>query len=222
MQPEKQLEKLHEVMEVLNKENVTPEEVAKLFELTLKSIETIKSQMQDYISSTHGEILDKTRGAVDDLSTIKEQVSFLSDTLKDTKFTVKEKLDALVLKVFKEIKRVEDLIPDLPDLSPLEGKLFEMDGRIPKLDEGEQIVEKINALPTNTQEFKIDADHIKNLPKVIQSMGGVGGAGIRSLTAGRNIAIDANPYSPGVSLDITVSAIAPSSPVENQLWIQTS
>lgn len=36
------------------------------------------------------------------------------------------------------------------------------------LDSGEQIVDKINALPTNDEEKKIDALHIKNLPKEVQ------------------------------------------------------
>jgi len=41
-------------------------------------------------------------------------------------------------------------------------------------DTGEQIVEKINDLPTDEDELKIDASHIKNLPKMVKNeVGGV-------------------------------------------------
>lgn len=44
---------------------------------------------------------------------------------------------------------------------------------IPVLDSGEEIVEKINDLPTDDNDLKIDAKHIKNLPKSeTRNMGG--------------------------------------------------
>lgn len=64
---------------------------------------------------------------------------------------------------------LEEVKKEIPTLSQLEE-------RIPEL--GEPIVEAINELPTDDDELKIDASHIKNLPKQHQSYGG---GGVRNL-----------------------------------------
>lgn len=56
-------------------------------------------------------------------------------------------------------------------------------------DKAEKIVEKINELPTDNEDLKIDASHIKNLPKI---NGGnyFGGSGIKEVIAGTGITVD--------------------------------
>lgn len=55
-----------------------------------------------------------------------------------------------------EEKIVKDVLSQLPE---------------PALDTGELIVDKINELPTDDDDLKIDASHIKNLPKSRQGGG---------------------------------------------------
>jgi hypothetical protein len=94
------------------------------------------------------------------------------------------------------------------------------------LDDGEEIVEKINDLATDDDDLKIDAKHIKNLPK---PQGGRYGGGavnspIKGLVAGNNIEIEDDPTFAGfknISLtpQITVALTAPANPEVGDLWI---
>lgn len=100
------------------------------------------------------------------------------------------------------------------------------------LDDGETIVEKINAISTegdDADEYKIDWEHIKGAPKksdVMQYVGG--GPGIHGITsANANITITDDPVYAGhkkltFSPQITVSPTAPSNPNTFDLWIDTS
>lgn len=89
-------------------------------------------------------------------------------------------------------------------------------------DTGMDIVDKINELDTKP-ENQIDASHIKNLPKVVNTLVG-GTSGVKGLTAGNhNIVIDDDPVLAGhkritFTPDITVSLTAPSNPYVTQLW----
>lgn len=85
------------------------------------------------------------------------------------------------------------------------------------LDNGEQIVDKINALPTEDDEDKIDFSHIKNvhLPEKVKNSG-TGGSG--KYVAGQNIKLDLNI----VSLNIPIQPTAPSNPQIGDFWVDSS
>ena len=104
-------------------------------------------------------------------------------------------------------------------LDGLDGKNG-LDGKDGSPDTAEDIVAKINELPTDEDDFKIDAKHIKNLPKVENRpnaigvsnkyldqlldvdltgvtktdgkyvLGSGGGSGVQSIVAGTNITVD--------------------------------
>jgi len=64
------------------------------------------------------------------------------------------------------------------------------DGKDGSPDTGEQIVNKINDLPTDEDDLKIDAKHIKNLPEVTKTIvARVVGTGSQPVKAGTNISI---------------------------------
>jgi hypothetical protein len=80
----------------------------------------------------------------------------------------------------KAIKKIEDSIPEEVDLKPLENKIDDSIAqlrseiptipKIPTPDTGEQIVDKINALPTDEDSLKIDKEHIKGLTDEIKEL----------------------------------------------------
>lgn len=74
------------------------------------------------------------------------------------------------------IQALEPLIPDIKDIT----------NELPQL--GGEIVDAINLLKTDNEEDKIDAVHIKNLPKAGNNY--YGGSGIKELVAGTGITID--------------------------------
>jgi hypothetical protein len=130
------------------------------------------------------------------------------------------------------------MIPTLPDLTPIQEQVRVIEQRVKDTPapvvqtidpSGEEIVDKINALPTNDDKLKIDAKHIKNLPK-----GGPtaiwGTNGIRGITEGDNIrvtetiseypTVDFTGYT-GLT-HITVGPTAPANPNLYDLWVDTN
>ncbi|MEX0909989.1 MAG: hypothetical protein WDZ75_01710 [Candidatus Paceibacterota bacterium] len=224
--------------------SATSEDVTRLFELSLTAIEEVKGQLEERIASlqsessidvdskiakTRIEALKESEKRVNEvfaeLHDLKGKAFGIGDELANFKYTTNIGIDQLVTKVFAELKRVESLIPSMPeiDFSPLFERISEVEGKIPRIPDpeprmtGDEIIHGIN-----DAEEKIDASRIKNLPRQ-QVIHGGGGTGVAGLTAGRNIAIENDSTYAGykvVRLDVTVSSTPPSNPVQNQLWIE--
>lgn len=190
----------------------------KLFEMALKAIEKIKAQIQEVIDAKGVEVEATANGLQDRLNGLSETLeSFRDETLsKDYKHI--ESRDTLSKELRNELQKISDSIPTMPDLSYLEERIEDVEAKIPKIpeptpaDTGEDIIEKINALDTKNSKNKIDAKHIKNLPK------GGGSVGMAYPTAGQNIAVNGRT----VSLRIPIQSTAPSNPILNDLWIDNS
>jgi len=224
---EKQIDRLERMDKLLNEGRVTPEEVAQVFEATFAVIKELKKQIENAISENKGVADNQHSVAFNEISNLEARFTEMSQ-----KIAQKSKTDITSLKtqLTKKIKEVKDLIPELPDLSVLEDRIDEVERKIPKIPppvdiDGEEIVEKINDLPTDDDDKKIDAKHIKNLPKNNGGGGGGGGSGVvREVVAGRNISVDSSspqyPIVTNTNPKITVSSIAPVNPLVNDLWVQ--
>lgn len=70
----------------------------------------------------------------------------------------------------KEISRVEKLIPKETDLSSIEERLNTLETEEVEEIEGKEIVEEINKLPVDTDDYKIDKEHIKGLVDEIKEL----------------------------------------------------
>ncbi len=206
-------------MTLLNKGNATIEDVTKLFELSLGAIAEIKKQLDEKMTANHGIALGKAESVMTDLLALEGRLTSMADGMSASEQNQGKTAEQLSLKLMREIRRVEMLIPSIPSFAPLEQMISDMEAKIPTLpdpvilDEGAEIVEKINELDTDDDDLKIDASHIKNLPKQ-----NVGPRGMGHPIAGQNIKVSGQV----ISLDIPVQPTPPSNPGLDMLWIDNS
>ena len=168
------LEKLQNLMKLLQQDTITPKEVEMFLTLVLTTIKDAKSsfenlskedrshmkQVLDYIEKEHSNLIKKVESKSAKAEKLFEaKLKEVEDYLKEVKsIELKDGIDG------KDGERGSDGI---------DGK----DGKDGSPDTGKDIVFKINELPEN-DEFKIDASHIKNLP---ESKGGRLGSTARNL-----------------------------------------
>lgn len=234
MTPEQQAEELLVLLERLNKDNARADDVEKLFKAALEAVAKVKKDIIEMLESRGGELSKETNGVYDKLKVVHNNVLKLAKKMDKGEAKSTAGLEAAVKRLTKDIAAVQAMIPVMPDLAPLEAEIRRVEAKIPTVpelstDTGAEIVDKINELPTNDDKLKIDAKHIKNLPKGGgNSIWGV--AGIRGITPGDNIGVEevVSEY-PTVNFlgytgvtHITVGPTAPSNPNLYDLWVDTA
>lgn len=222
MQPEQQIAKLHEALQLLNRDNATTQEVEKVFGLTLKAVEAVKNQLNKAIDENRTDAIDTHQRLKNALGSIETRITTLGSTLAETKQKLTAEMDAMVLEIFKEIRSVSSQIPAAIDLKPLEDRITAVESRPELKDTPEDVRDKLETL---SGEARLDASAIKNLPEMVQPMVksfGVGPMGIKGITSA-NFQIGDDPiYAGHKTVSIPISATAPSNPVEGMLWIDTA
>jgi hypothetical protein len=147
----------------LNKE--TTEIVENLFTKIVNEHDKIVSRITKDTEDTKEEVNSKLEETVKQIKSLMEEVKAMKP--KDGKDGLDADEDLIVDKVLEKIK--------LPEYEQ-----FILD------EKGEQIIKEINTLPT-TEEYQIDASHIKNLPKAeVKANGG----GWRNLYQMHDVEID--------------------------------
>lgn len=135
MQPEEQIQKLHEAMDLLNKGNASQKEVVEMFETLARAIKDIREDLDTKIKES-GEKYRKTDE--------KARTSLLATERRLSEAVAKlDKASQLSLKGLKseflaELKAVRQAIPDLPDF---QGMLRDIEAKIPSMPEMPQPVE---------------------------------------------------------------------------------
>lgn len=164
MTPEKQIEKLHEAMTILNRDNATSEDVIKIFGKALEAIASVKKQLTEQISSNHTTLSVQNMDSITTLTALQSKLTILEETLPKTEIKMTGDMDKLVVQVYKEVKRIEQLIPTLPDLTPLEAKIKEVESKIPTLEKmtAKKVRDKLETLKGDE---RLDVEAINNLPK---------------------------------------------------------
>lgn len=234
MTPEQQAEELLVLLERLNKDNARADDVEKLFGAALEAVAKVKQDILSMLDTRGGELSQETDGVYQKLKVVHNNVLKLSKKMDQGEAKSTKSLDAAVKRLAKDIAAVQAMIPVMPDLTPIEAEIRRVEAKIPTIpemttDTGAEIVDKVNALPTNDDKLKIDAKHIKNLPK--NGGGGIWGvSGIKGITPGSNIGVEevVSEY-PTVSFlgytgvtHITVGPTAPSNPNLYDLWVDTA
>jgi uncharacterized phage infection (PIP) family protein YhgE len=129
MQPEQQIEKLHEAMELLNRGNAREKDVVEMFETLAKAIKDIRSDLEKKIgdSGTKTSKLDqKTRTSL--LATERR----LSTAIEKAGKSSQGELNALKKAFMAELSAVKKSIPLLPDFQSM---LSDIEAKIPTFPE---------------------------------------------------------------------------------------
>ena len=233
--PNDKLEKLKNLISLLQHDTVTPQEIEKFLTIVVNTIK----QTNDSFKSLSQENLQQIRQAI----------AYIENKHTEVLDDVDVKADQLKASVNAKIAEIRGLIEEVGSIEYTDGKdgadgkdadeakiIEEVLKKIPAakdvvLDNGEVIVDKINALSLEDNN-KIDAVHIKNLPKQTQ-IPSVGGVRYFENLADVSIPITKkranliaqynttnNRWENGIA--ITVSATAPTSPQTNDLWVDIS
>ena len=128
----------------------------------------------------------------ENLQTIKESIAYIESINEKAINSIDDKTNAMVGQFDAKLALLKDLLTKVESIKATPGKdgLDGLNGINPNPEDvvpfvlellpkpieetGEKIVEKINSLETDDDDLKIDATHIKNLPKMVQNqIGGV-------------------------------------------------
>lgn len=171
--PKDQVEKLNKLLELVQNDTVTPKEIEQFLLLVLGFINKAKDEFGSLSQAN--------------LQVIKDSIAYIEDNHKELVASVNDKVDSKVASLINDIKsnsktletsinEVKSLLKEVQAIEVKDGKdadeekiIAEVLALIPEhkeviLDGGEEIVAKINELPTTEDAYKIDASHIKNLP----------------------------------------------------------
>lgn len=168
------LEKLNKLLEIIKDDTVKPSDIQKFLVVILDVIKKSKENF-DNLSS-------------ENIKTIKDSISYLEENHKKWEVTQDDKtksilngfdakistIDALskeLKKSIEEVKAIEIKDGQDADEEVIVAKVLK-EIKLPEykeviLDNGEEIVVKINDINSKEDKYKIDASHIKNLPSPI-------------------------------------------------------
>ena len=183
------MDKLERLSKIIRKDTVSKTDVKDFLALILTFAKDNKQNL-DSLSKEYLKELESNIAYIEDLNA--KQFNLLKDE-KDSMVGHFDVNLALVKDLIKKVKKIKPVKGKDADEELIVDKVLEKivlpEYKETVLDNGEQIVDKINALSLD-EENKIDASHIKNLPEI---KGGkfYGGSGtIKEIVAGDNVTVD--------------------------------
>lgn len=147
----------------------TEEDMVKLFSKALEAIKAVKGQLEEKITTNHGAISGTTQSLLDELKTLQDRVDGLTKEIPQTKEKMTGEMDNVVVQIYKEVKRIEQLIPTLQDLASIEAKIKEVEGKIPTLEKitAKKVRDKLETLEG---EERLDVSAVKEAPRMTVSL----------------------------------------------------
>ena len=171
---EKQIEKLNKLLEIIKDDTVKPSDIQRFLVIILDVIKKSKENF-DSLSS-------------ENIKTIKDSIAYLEENYRkweidqadkaksilsgfDSKISAIDSLSKELKKSIEDVKAIEIKDGQDADEEVIVAKVLK-EIKLPEykeviLDNGEEIVVKINDINSKEDKYKIDASHIKNLPSPI-------------------------------------------------------
>jgi NADH dehydrogenase/NADH:ubiquinone oxidoreductase subunit G len=214
MNPDKQLQKLEGILQLLETDRASTDEVVEMFNAVFEIIKQLKDQIDQEMRQNKGEMDDLFAGTIAEINKIEHRL----DTFKDR---IEQKLavdnDSIRKQITTEVNRLAELIPTLPDLTYLEKKIEEVKGLIPKIPDELKAEQIRNKLETLKGAERLDASAIKGLEALVKETKTIISGG---LTRAKTDSLYTK-YHGGAS-NIYVSDTAPSNPQLYDLWVDIS
>lgn len=172
--PQDNLEQLQKLTKLINTDRIiSPEEIEQVISVLVTILARNKEAVERMSEETREEVLTSL---ADSKRQLDEALSQVRELTGSTQENVTTGLKQAVEDVYRQL---DELAADIKASAPKDGKDADPSAVVPLvieqiklpeyketvLDGGEQIVDKINDLPTDEDDKKIDAKHIKNLPK---------------------------------------------------------
>lgn len=182
---ERKLEKLLKLIELTDNDYVSAEEIASILETLVSYIKSAGEENESKIETLATEISNRLEEIV---LTGKENNLKSEQLVNEAKQATLSEIKILTRQLNDEIKRVQNLIPRLPDLSFLERRINEVERKIPvvpKVEEitPEQVRDKLESL---TNDERLDVSAIKGIEDLIKQFANTLGIG-KVFAAGVNL-----------------------------------
>lgn len=182
---ERKIEKLLKLAELADEDYASMEEVAEIMAEIVAVIRSNKEENNKLV----GELATEISNRLEELTiTGKENYLKSEELVNKAKQATLSEIKILTRQLNDEIKRVQGLIPRLPDLSFLERKINEVERKIPiipKVEEvtPEQVRDKLESL---TNDERLDVSAIKGIEDLIKQFANTLGIG-KVFAAGVNL-----------------------------------
>src|SRR3990167_10182732 len=124
---EKQQQRMLEMLKTFEGSAVQPDELAKMVKVLLEVIKHLKGQLEKQVADT-GSILKKDiQALVKDIRELEDKTTTaLGETEKNTRQFSLAETEKMVSKIQKEMDTMRGMMPEMPDLSLLEGAITEL------------------------------------------------------------------------------------------------
>lgn len=186
MTPEKQIEKVEKLFEMISEEYVKPEEVEEIFAAILALIEKNKAELEQKMAQNKGEMAETHREMYSEMEAMESRMKEMHSKM-ETKMTVDKK--EMMVYCDTEMHKLEDMMPEMPDLMPLEQRITEVEAKIPQLPEIPDII----PLEEKLEEIKQDIEKLKKDVKTASGRPIFGAASrYKQISAGTNVTVTEN------------------------------
>lgn len=162
------LEKLKKIVDVLDSDRASSEEVAQVFAAMIETIKELNSKAEEAREIGDKEVVGTCMEFINKLAISQERLGRLTVEFRDTS---KKGLDDLARKVFDEITIVKSLIPSIKDWAYLEQQIKEVEGKMPTVPEelsNEQLRDKLESLEGDS---RTDKSAIKGIEEIEEKIG---------------------------------------------------
>src|SRR3990167_2265992 len=182
------LQKLEEIIKIVERDVPSTSEVAELVATIIQVVKETKEFLEKQAIENKKDLNSFVNRATEqEVTKIAEALDVLEKKAEKVTKSINEKtkldLDSITKNLYLELSKLRSLIPKEANFTEVYGKIKEVESKIPTLPDeiiGEKIVDKINELPVEP-EFQIEKEHIKGLEEELTAIrnlprGGFGGS----------------------------------------------
>lgn len=162
------LKTLENIIELLERENPSFEEVADVIRVVLERIEALRQEMAKNMAEMGKMVNGEHQNMMVEMDKEMERMKQRLEALRQSAIGDNQ---SVMKQLVKEVNRLEGMIPEKTDLTEIYAKLKEVESKIPEIPEipkeldAEGIVSKINR-----SEELIDRERIKDLEDLIKEL----------------------------------------------------
>lgn len=150
------LEKLNAIIDLLDEEKVTSDDLKEVFDAIVILVEELKFQLENKIEDSKNGVLSNVNDIAYAINEIEIKTrELVNNSDKNSLLQIKE----LSQRINNEIRRVESNIPELPDTSHLELKMADLENRFldtKQQNEIEELRNEIELLKTELKDSKVN------------------------------------------------------------------
>lgn len=218
---EQKLEKANKVLQAINEDYATTQEVAQIFSELISRFRTLDNSVTDKLDSVHSEIKEALSQKINDnnestkgtIGSIRAEMDKLYESVKqivpkDGKTPTEEELTELISALLPEISEIAEQASDIAT-----NNIVKLIPEIPSVDEYRDQLELLQG------DDRLDKSAIKGLENVLTK--DVLDRAISILDKRTQFLINKTVYLRDV-VGITVSTTAPQNPAINDLWVDIS